>query len=86
MQVSFDSLIRTEHDVSFTGYHTESVKTHISTYTPLFTHGEPPVVQLLKNSPALYGNRRFSAVFTRASTGTYPEPDQFNPYHPILYL
>jgi hypothetical protein len=29
---------------------------------------------------------RFIAVLQRPSTGPYPEPDQFSPYHPILSL
>jgi hypothetical protein len=57
-------------------------------YRHSLTHGaenlleKPPIVQLLKNFPAFYGTRRFITVFT----GPYPEPDQSNPYHPILSL
>jgi hypothetical protein len=40
-----------------------------------------PVVQPLKIFPASYGTRRFITVFT--STGSYPEPDQSSPCHPI---
>jgi hypothetical protein len=44
-----------------------------------------PLVQLLKDFPALYGTRRFIAMFTRAlSTGPYPEPYRSSPHHPIL--
>jgi hypothetical protein len=44
-----------------------------------------PGAQLLKNFPTLYVTRRFVTVFTRAlPTRPYPEPDQSNPYHPIL--
>jgi hypothetical protein len=43
---------------------------------------KPPIVQPLKNFPAFYGTRKFITVFT----GPYPEPDQSNPYHPILSL
>jgi hypothetical protein len=47
---------------------------------------KPPVVQLLKNFPAFFGNRRFITMFTKPSTAPYPEPDQSSPYQPILYL
>jgi hypothetical protein len=45
-----------------------------------------PIVPPLKKFPAFYGTRSFITVFTRPSTGPYPEPDQSNPYHPILSL
>jgi hypothetical protein len=45
-----------------------------------------PIVQLLKNFPAFCGTRRFITMFTRALHGPCPEPDQSNPYHPILSL
>jgi hypothetical protein len=47
---------------------------------------KPPSVQLLKNFPAFYGTRRFIAVFTITLHWFHPEPDQSNPYHPILSL
>jgi hypothetical protein len=47
---------------------------------------KPPAVQLLKNFPTFYGIRRFITVFTRASIGTYPGPDQFCPYDAIPSL
>jgi hypothetical protein len=35
--------------------------------------------------PVFYGTRKFITVFTRApALVSYPEPDQFSPYHPIL--
>jgi hypothetical protein len=34
-----------------------------------------PIVQPLKNFPALYGTRRFITVFTTTFSGHYPEPD-----------
>jgi hypothetical protein len=45
-----------------------------------------PVVQLLKNFPAFYGTRRFITWSQEPSTGPYPDPDQSNPYYPILSL
>jgi hypothetical protein len=56
-----------------------------------FTHSwswalleKPPVVQLLNNFPAFYGTRGLITVFTRALHRPYSEPDQSNPYNPIL--
>jgi hypothetical protein len=45
-----------------------------------------PIVQQLKNFPAFRGTRRSLPCSQEPSTGPYPEPDQSNPYHPILFL
>jgi hypothetical protein len=40
---------------------------------------KPPVLQLHKKFPTFYGNRRFTAIFTRALHWSYPEPYQSSP-------
>jgi hypothetical protein len=45
-----------------------------------------PVVHLLKNYLTLYGTRSFITVLKKLSTGPYPEPEQFSPYHLIRFL
>jgi hypothetical protein len=49
---------------------------------------KPPIVQLLKNFPAFYGTRRFSAVFTRALhwSLSWAKSIQSIPSHPISIL
>jgi hypothetical protein len=48
------------------------------------THLEkPPIVRLLKNFPAIYGTRRFIAVFTRALHWSL-SLSQIDPVHTIL--
>jgi hypothetical protein len=42
-----------------------------------------PVVQLLKNSPTIYGTRRFITVFTRALHWSLSCVRSISPYHPI---
>jgi hypothetical protein len=47
---------------------------------------KPPVAQLLKNFTTFYGTRSSLPCSQEPSTGSYPEPDQSSPYHPILSL
>jgi hypothetical protein len=42
---------------------------------------KPPVAQLLKNFPTLYGT-----CSQEPTIGPYPEPNQSSSYHPILFL
>jgi hypothetical protein len=41
-------------------------------------------VQPLKNFPAIYRTQVSLSCAQEPSTGSYPEPDQSNPHHPIL--
>jgi hypothetical protein len=45
---------------------------------------KPTVEQLLKNFPKLFGIWSFIPWPQKPSTGSYPEPNQSSPYHPIL--
>jgi hypothetical protein len=46
---------------------------------------KPPVTQLLKNVPTVYGNRKFITVFTRARSWSLSSPRLIQPItpHPI---
>jgi hypothetical protein len=44
------------------------------------------IVQLLKNFLAFYGTESSLLCLQEPATGPYSEPDQSNPYHPILPL
>jgi hypothetical protein len=47
---------------------------------------KPPIVQLLKNFQHFMEPDGSLPSSQEPSTGPYPEPDQFNPYHPILSM
>jgi hypothetical protein len=47
---------------------------------------KPPVAQLLKNCLTFYGTRRFISMSQEPIAGPYPEPDEWSPYHLILFL
>jgi hypothetical protein len=42
-------------------------------------------MQLLRNFPSFYGTESSLPYSKEASTGPYPETDQSNPYHSILF-
>jgi hypothetical protein len=47
---------------------------------------EAAVSQLVKIFPALHGTQMFVTVFTTEHHYSYPEPDQTNQFHPVLFV
>jgi hypothetical protein len=43
------------------------------------------VAHVVKNFPDFYGTHRLITVFRRIATGSCLEPDESNPYHPIIF-
>jgi hypothetical protein len=55
--------------------------------TPCRTVEKITVAQLVKKFTTAYGIRRmFITIFTRAAHLFYTKPNEFNPYHPAVFL